>query len=108
MGIRAVFVLAGLWAGIASAAEPQTILLWPDGAPGAIGAEEVDKPKLTIYLPAAEPSGAGIIVCPGGGYGALAMDHEGAQISQFLNAHGIAAFVLQYRLGPRYHHPAPL
>ena len=49
-----------------------------------------------------------MVVCPGGGYGALAMDHEGYQIAGFLNSLGIAAFVLKYRLGPRYHHPAPL
>jgi acetyl esterase/lipase len=45
-------------------------------------------------------------VCPGGGYGALAMDHEGAQIAKWLNSLGISAFILKYRLGPKYHHPA--
>jgi acetyl esterase/lipase len=48
------------------------------------------------------------VVCPGGGYGALAVDHEGRQIAQWLNARGVAAFVLKYRLGPRYHHPVEL
>jgi len=52
-------------------------------------------------------TGAAIIVCPGGGYGHLA-DHEGAPVAQWLNSIGITAFVLKYRLGPRYHHPAPL
>jgi len=47
-------------------------------------------------------------VCPGGGYAHLAVDHEGRQIADWLNAHGVAAFVLKYRLGPRYHHPAQL
>jgi len=50
----------------------------------------------------------GVVVCPGGGYGMLAMDHEGEQIARWLNSMGIAAFILKYRLGPRYHHPAPL
>lgn len=85
----------------------KTILLWPGGAPGAVGTEDVDKPSLTIYLPE-KPTGTGVVVCPGGGYGHLAMDHEGKQIAEWLNARGVAAFVLQYRLGPRYHHPAPL
>jgi len=84
---------------------PKTELLWPDGAPGAIGAEDADRPTLTIYLPE-KASGAGIVVCPGGGYRNLAMDHEGRQIADWLNQLGIAAFVLKYRLGPRYHHPA--
>ena len=46
-----------------------------------------------------------MIVCPGGGYGALAMNHEGRQVANWFNALGVTAFVLKYRLGPRYHHP---
>ena len=81
-------------------------LLWPNGAPGALGAEEADKPTLSVYLPdVAKATGAAVVVCPGGGYGHLAMDHEGTQIVQWLNARGIAGFILKYRLGPRYHHP---
>ena len=86
---------------------PKTELLWPDGAPGAVGQEDADKPALTWYKPA-NPNGAAVLVCPGGGYGALAMDHEGKQIGEFYNSFGVTAFVLKYRLGPRYHHPAPL
>lgn len=90
---------------------PKTELLWPNGqAPGALGDEDRDKPSLTIYLPTnktfAVPTG--VVVCPGGGYGALAMDHEGVQIARWLNSIGVAAFVLKYRLGPRYHHPVML
>ena len=84
-----------------------TELLWPGGAPGAVGTEDVDKPSLTFYLPdAAKAVGTGVIVCPGGGYVNLAMDHEGRQVAEWMNSLGIAAFVLKYRLGPRYHHPA--
>jgi pectinesterase len=84
------------------------IVLWPDGAPGALGKEAVDIPTLTPFLPLKEKAtGAAIIVCPGGGYGHLA-DHEGAPVAEWLNSIGITAFVLKYRLGPRYHHPAPL
>lgn len=91
------------------AAEPQTVLLWPEGAPGAVGNEEADRPSLTIYLPPAERAvPTGVVVCPGGGYAKLAMDHEGRQVAEWLNSLGVAAFVLKYRLGPRYRHPAPL
>jgi acetyl esterase/lipase len=89
------------------AQNPKTELLWPDGAPGAVGQESLDKPELTWYKPATA-NGAAVLVCPGGGYGALAMDHEGKQIGEYFNSFGVTAFVLKYRLGPRYHHPAPL
>jgi len=89
--------------------EPQTILLWPNGAPGALGQEDVDKPALTIYMP---PNTAGpmaaVIVAPGGGYARLSMNNEGRAPANYLNTLGIAAFVLRYRLGPRYHHPIEL
>src|SRR5438132_2331472 len=92
-----------------AADQPAVELLWSKGAPGAVGSEAVDKPSLTIYLPpAATANGTAVVICPGGGYGALASDHEGKQPAAWLNAHGVAAFVLKYRLGPRYHHPAPL
>lgn len=87
---------------------PAPILLWPEGAPGAVGATDLDKPTLTVYLPTQNPTHTGIVVCPGGGYGMLATDLEGTQVANWLNARGVAAFVLKYRLGPRYHHPAPL
>jgi acetyl esterase/lipase len=84
-------------------------LLWPGGAPGALGTEAVDKPKLTVYrAPAAKATGAAVVVCPGGGYQVVAADHEGKQVAEWLNSLGVSAFVLQYRLGPRYRHPAPL
>jgi acetyl esterase/lipase len=85
------------------------LLLWPDGAPGALGSEPVDRPKITLYrADPAHASGAAVVVCPGGGYGVVAADHEGRQVAEWLNSLGVSAFVLQYRLGPRYHHPAPL
>jgi acetyl esterase/lipase len=90
------------------AVEPRVELLWPNGAPEAVGTEELDRPSLQIYLPRAPTGGTAVVVCPGGGYGGLAMDHEGRQIAEWLNSLGVAAFVLKYRLGPRYHHPAPL
>lgn len=83
--------------------------LWPNGAPGALGTNDQDKPTLTPYLP--EPgkaSGAAIVICPGGGYGGLA-PHEGHDYALWLNQHGVAAFVLKYRLGSHgYRHPVML
>ena len=88
-------------AGVAAAqsrqpAAPPSELLWPNGAPGALGNEDSDKPSITPWLPT-KRNGQAVLVCPGGGYGGLAMDHEGTQIAQWLNSQGIAAFVLKYR-----------
>ena len=108
---KTLVLLIGL-AGLAAAqsrqpAAPPSELLWPNGAPGALGSEDSDKPSITPWLPA-KRNGQAVLVCPGGGYGGLAMDHEGTQIAQWLNSQGIVAFVLKYRLGPRYHHPIEL
>lgn len=85
-------------------------LLWPKGAPGAKGDAEADKPKLTVYrAPGEQRSKTAIVVCPGGGYGGLAMDHEGVQIAAWLNSLGVTAAILDYRhRGKGYGHPAPL
>ena len=82
------------------------LLLWPKGAPGAVGTAPEDKPKITIYR-AARPNGTAAVVCPGGSYRRLSADREGRQVAEWLNGFGVSAFVLQYRVGPRYRHPAP-
>jgi acetyl esterase/lipase len=87
---------------------PVEFTLWEKGAPGALGDADGDKPTLTVYRASRAAVGTGIIVAPGGGYGALAVDHEGRQVASLFNAMGITAFVLKYRLGPRYHHPLQL
>jgi acetyl esterase/lipase len=90
-------------------AAPKVQLLWPDGAPGAQGNADEDKPSISIYLPAADKAtGTAVVVCPGGGYGHLAVDHEGDQVARWFNSFGVAAFMLKYRIAPKYHHPAPL
>ena len=90
-------------------AEPRTIPLWENGAPGALGHDDRDKPTITIYAPMdARETGTAVIVAPGGGYTVLATNHEGRQVANWFNALGITAFVLKYRLGPRYHHPIEL
>ncbi|HTV56653.1 MAG TPA: alpha/beta hydrolase [Terriglobia bacterium] len=100
-------VLAIIFSFAAQAAPPKVVLLWPGGAPGALGRGDQDRPSLTVFLP--KPStavGTGVVVCPGGGYQMLAMEKEGYDPAKWLNSLGIAAFVLKYRLGPRYHYPA--
>lgn len=83
--------------------EYDSVYIWPDGAPGAVGEAEQDKPRLTIHLARGEDvTGAAVVVYPGGGYRGLAADHEGLQVANFLNEHGISAFVLRYRLLPEY------
>jgi acetyl esterase/lipase len=87
----------------------KTMLLWPMRAPGALGDEDVDKPTLTVFLPVApNATKTGVVVAPGGSYTHLAMEKEGFAVARWLNERGVAAFVLQYRLGPKYHHPVEL
>ena len=87
----------------------QVIPLWTGAAPGALGGEDSDTPTITVYLPRSMNAPvAAVVVCPGGGYQNLASNHEGRQVANFLNSVGVAAFVLKYRLGPRYHHPIEL
>lgn len=103
-----------------SAERGEEIRLWPDGAPGSEGitAPEVSKPSknpkygklpgnftvthypsIYVFLPPAEKStGAAMIVAPGGGHTQLVMEKEGWEVADWLNDHGIAAFVLKYRL----------
>lgn len=89
--------------------DTQPLRLWPGDAPGALGVADADIPKLTVYLPRNTPAGmTAVVIMPGGGYQNLASNHEGRQVANYLNSAGIAAFVLQYRLGPRYHHPIEL
>ncbi len=96
-----------------SAAQPANpvVPLWDGKAPHAVGDSDADKPSLKVFR-AEKPNGAAVVVCPGGGYGFLADDHEGKQVAEFLNTLGVTAFVLKYRIvtkdrpGPL--HPAPL
>jgi len=88
------------------AAEP--IPLWSGEAPGSLGTASKDIPTLTPFLPATNATGAAVVICPGGAYQHLA-EHEGKVYAQWLNDHGVAAFVLQYRLGNAgYRHPVML
>ena len=108
VAVPVLFCLAGSSVRGADA-KPAPQPLWPDGAPGAKGKSDKDIPAVMVYLPPKDKAnGAAVVVFPGGGYGALAMDHEGHQIGVWLNSHGIAGIVTRYRLGPKYHHPIEL
>ena len=87
----------------------QVLPLWSGAAPGALGTDDTDIPVITVYLPRTVAANTpAVVICPGGSYRALASNHEGRQVASYLNSLGVAAFVLRYRLGPRYHHPIEL
>jgi acetyl esterase/lipase len=107
-----------------SAAEPEVILLWPNGAPGSEGqtapekieppktgqayikVSSIHKPSITTYLPAKDKAtGAAVIICPGGGHAFLAMDIEGDNVGKWMADHGIAGFALKYRLSREVNSP---
>jgi acetyl esterase/lipase len=104
-----VFALCG------AAAEQNVVLLWPNGAPGSAGKtapekvrltpdgehviSSVHQPSLTVYLPPRETAtGAAVVIAPGGSHVELWVDHEGYEVAKWLSAHGVAGFVLKYRL----------
>src|SRR5688572_31770115 len=101
-------MFASLLLGALAAADPgpQTFPLAPAKAPFAVGDSPADKPELTVYRPE-KPNGTAVVVCPGGGYGGLAMDHEGKQVGAFFAQQGVTAFVLKYRTANK-DRPGPL
>src|SRR5512146_1737208 len=117
MKIIAAFIL--LLSMCAFAAEPKVVSLWPGAAPGSESwnlppesdrpvpagpgrlIRDISHPTLTIYLPdPAIATGAAVIIAPGGGFNNLAIDHEGYEVGEWLAKHGIAGFVLKYRVLP--------
>ena len=101
-----------------SAQSPVELPLWPDGAPntnGLTGEQEdlkggrvanVTHPSITVYRPA-KPNGMAVIMCPGGGYARLAMNHEGHDMAAWFTTQGITYAVLKYRM-PNGHNEVPL
>jgi acetyl esterase/lipase len=86
--------------------QPTVIALWDSKVPHLLLDKPADAPTLTIYKPAKEKAvPTAIVVCPGGGYGGLAMGHEGKEIAEYLNNLGVTACVLKYRHAPNYKHP---
>src|SRR5580698_423371 len=96
-------------------AQHPVVELWPNGAPGSEGKTSpetvrispegdhvistVNRPSITVYLPIPDKAtGAAVLVIPGGGHSEIWIDHEGYTVAAFLSSHGVAAFVLEYRL----------
>ena len=95
-------------------AQSKVVLLWPNGAPGSEHwtqketeymagpwkeLRNVSKPSITLYLPpAAQSTGTAVVVAPGGAFTHLAWENEGTKVGSWLQAHGVAAFILKYRL----------
>lgn len=86
---------------------PKPIYLWPNGVPNALGKGQTDIPRMYAFLPEKRSTSTAVLVIPGGGYAGVAIGHEGFQIAGWLNAQGVPAFVLDYRVAP-YHYPAPI
>lgn len=112
-------VLCGIHA--ASAQRSFELLLYPDGAPQSNGLKgesvlsrentfvhNITTPKMVVCLPdKAVATGQVVIICPGGGYGGIAIQHEGVDVAKWLNDRGVAAVVLWYRM-PNGHYDIPL
>jgi acetyl esterase/lipase len=116
MRLAGTALLLVLLVGRSLAADLNPVIpLWPQGAPGSRGngspesvrlteagehiVSNVHAPSMTVYLPPPDKAtGAAVIVVPGGGHRELWMDHEGYRVAEYLAHHGIAAFVLKYRL----------
>jgi acetyl esterase/lipase len=103
------FLLAiGLFTLSLTSAAQRTIdqKLWPAGAPNDSG-DARDTATVRIFLPdAQQATGRAVVICPGGGYQGLAMDHEGYDWAPFFNSKGIAVVVLKYRM-PHGHDKVP-
>lgn len=109
--VLALFAVGALCDDRAIAAEPITIPLWEEGAPGFPATKPSDEPVLFVSAPAGKQLAVptAVVVLPGGGYGHLAMDHEGRQIADWFNSFGVTTFVLKYRMKATGHrHPVPM
>lgn len=105
--VAGVVIVLGFLAKSQTATGEEFQLLWPDGAPEAKGTAAADQPGVWVYPAGENSNGAAVVICPGGGYGVHAVDHEGVQPAKWFNSIGVTAFVLRYRLSP-YRHPVPL
>ncbi len=95
-------------------AEPVSMPLWKGGAPNAGGDQDGDRPELIVTKVESAAPTAGVIILPGGGYGNLAMDHEGYQIARWFESMGVTSAICTYRMRGKgneskgYGHPVPM
>ena len=117
--MKKIFILSFLFvSSLLSAQKPVELPLWPNGAPNNNelngteqernngGVSNVTSPFIKVF-PAEKPNGMAIIMCPGGGYGGLAINHEGYDMAPWFNTQGITYVVLKYRM-PNGHCEVPL
>ena len=106
-----LFTLTLVTASAETAVKPEPtsrVALWPGKAPIGGGSFEDSNAELQVFLPPREKAnGAAIVLCPGGGYIRHVTDREGYPIATWLNEHGIATVILEYRL-PKQRHQVPL
>lgn len=113
---KILFIIFYLFIGSFSFAQNKVIDIWNGNIPGAIKNDSVKEdtiylengaprirhvtdPTLTVFNPPeGKANGTAVIICPGGGYRRLAIDHEGIDVAEWLNQYGITAYVLKYRL----------
>jgi acetyl esterase/lipase len=121
--MKYIYTLLVLVCSMSAYSQNMKINLWPDGniplsiknnlqeqveSTDIIRISKVQIPQLEIFIPNKKAAtGQAVIICPGGGYARLAYDWEGTDIAKLLNAHGIAAFVLKYRLPDSLSSSAP-
>lgn len=115
MNFRKILCAVALAATLSAPAQKKVEMLLWDKNPADTSSVKLDAirandftrdPAITVYLPQ-KPNGKAVIMCPGGGYGWLAMGHEGHDMAQWFNNQGIAYVVLKYRL-PQGNHQIPL
>ena len=108
MNLRSMLTILLQTVAMAGAAQNGKVMnLWPNGAPNNNG-DATDTARVTVFLPdAKKANGKAVVVCPGGGYGHLAMQHEGTDWATFFNKQGIALIVLKYRM-PRGDYRVPV
>jgi acetyl esterase/lipase len=115
IGIVFVICLGGFASFARAQDEHESVSLWDGKAPEAVGTESKDNPDGLLYrLPIEKPGSDGalrpcLVIYPGGGYGGLAIDHEGYQIARWANSIGFTAFICKYRMRrDGYGHPVPM
>jgi endo-1,4-beta-xylanase len=110
MRLLPLFFLLTATLQLRAAEPPQSLPLWPEGAPGSEARKgeperqegsnvvNVHNPSITPFIPARNATGTAVLIAPGGGHAKLCLGHEGYALAEWFRDHGIAAFVLKYRL----------
>jgi acetyl esterase/lipase len=110
MRLRSLFFLLISMPPLQAVEQPPALALWPEGAPGSEARKSeperqegsnvvnVHNPSITPFIPGENATGTAVLIAPGGGHSKLCLGHEGYALAEWFRDHGIAAFVLKYRL----------